>query len=115
MDLVLGPGAGDAGALGPLGVPLQLQVLLEVPPVARGPGPGPGQELGGALELGLEAHDVGVGPVLGEGEVEQVVGLVGPVPVHQVGGHVVGGPERGREGVAPGRRQPRHLVEGHER
>ena len=115
VDLVLGPRGADAGARRAPGVAIQLPVLLDVAPLAGGTRPGRGQQLVGALQLGLEPHHVGVGAVLGEGEVEEVVGLVGPVAVHQVGGHVVGGSERGGEGVGPGGRQPCHLVEGDER
>ena len=43
-----------------------------------------------------------------------MVGDVRPVPAHQVGGHVVGGPEAAGQGVAAGPGQPGHLVEGHE-
>ncbi len=47
-----------------------------------------------AFEPGLDAHDVAIGLELRERQVEQVVGLLVAVVAHQVGGHVVGRPER---------------------
>ena len=87
--------------------PQQAPVLLDVAPVARGRRPGLGQGRPGAFELGLEADHVAVGPVLGERQVEQVVGHVGRVAPDQVGRHVVGRPEAAGEGVGAGRRPAR--------
>ncbi len=88
---------------------------LDVPQLAGGPRPPLGGRRQRPFELRLEAHHVGVGPVLGERQVEQVVRLVGRVPPDQVGRHVVGRPERGGQRVGPRGRQPGHLVERHVR
>ena len=77
-----------------LHVPKQTPVLEDVAPLAEGFSPGRCQHLLALLDLGLQAHHVAVGAVLGEREVEEVVGEVGRVPAHEVGGHVVRRPER---------------------
>ena len=110
----LRPHRGRAGG-GVLHLGLQPPIVLDVAQFAGGFAPRRLEGLQGALELGLEAHDVAVGAVLGEGQVEKVVGDLGRVPAHQVGGHVVGGAERGSECVGPPRSQRCHLVEGHKR
>ena len=92
----------------------QAPVFLGVPAITAGGSPGVGQRRLGPLQLGLETDHVGVGPVLGEGQIEQVAGVIGPVAAHQVDGHVVGGPERRGQGVGPVGRQAGHLLEGHE-
>ncbi len=94
--------------------PQQAPVFLDVAPVTGRRGPGLGEGCTRALELGLQPDHVAVGPVLGERQVEQVVGHVRPVPAHQIGRHVVSGPEAAGQGVAAGAGQPRHLVERHE-
>ena len=66
-------------------------------------------------EVPLERDDVAVGVVLREREVQQVAGLLGRVPAHEVDGHVVGGPERRRERVGAPAREPGDLIERHVR
>ena len=61
----------------------------------------------------LQPHDVAVGLVLGEGQVEEVVGLLARVAADEVGCHVVRRAERRLECVRPGRGQRGDLVEGH--
>ena len=107
-----GSAAAPAGgaALGP--VAEQRPVLLHVAPLALHRLPVAGQQLPAPFEVPLEADDLLVGAVLGKRQVEEMVGDVGRVPPHEVGGHVVGRSERRLEGVGPGRGQRRHLVEG---
>ena len=82
----------------------------------RRPVPGGGPAARGLRSSWRSSDDhVPVGLVLGERQVEEMVGLVGRVAPHQVDGHVVGGPERRGERVGAARRQPGDLVEGHER
>ena len=74
-----------------------------------------GQHLLAPLEAGFEPHDVAVGLVLRERQVQQVVRLIARVGAHEVGGHVVRRPERRGERERSARRKPGDLVEGHER
>ena len=93
----------------------QRAVLLDV--AARGSRPrrGPGELGPCALELLGERDRVAVGVVLRERQVEQAAGLFALVPLHEVGGHVVGRVERRRELVRAPRRETGDLIEGDER
>ena len=75
----------------------------------------PRELLLGALEVPGERHRVAVGVVLREREVEEPAGLGALVALHEVGGHVVGGPERRRQLVRSSRGQSRDLLERDER
>ena len=103
--LVLGPALGID----------QRQVLEHVAPLAPGSLLQGGQRLVAAGDAGLQADHRPVGLVLGEGQVQEVVGFVGGVPADQVGGHVEGGAERGGEHERSAGRQGGDLAEGHER
>ena len=90
-------------------------VLIDVAVGALGHLQQSGQDLLAPLEAGLEPHDVAVGLVLTEREVQQMVSLIARVGAHEVGGHVVRRPERGGEPEGSARGKPGDLVEGHER
>ena len=75
----------------------------------------PGQQLTVVGEEPLERHDVAIGVVLREREVEEMARLVGRISPHEVDGHVVGRAERRRQRVRAAAREPGDLVEGDER
>jgi hypothetical protein len=93
----------------------QAVVLGGVPPGALAGGLGVAQQPSALVEPGFDRHHRPVGLVLGERQVQQVVGLLGRVAVHQVGGHVVGGSERRGQSERPAGRERRHLIERDER
>ncbi len=105
-------GVRSRPALGPRG---EAPVLVDVAVGAGGRRSQLGQRRLAPLEPGLQLHDLPVGLVLRERQVQQVVGPIGGVGAHQVGRHVVGGPERRPQVEGPARRQRRHLVERDER
>ena len=106
---------GRGGALRRVEVGDEPAVLLDVAGrVVRGRG-GTRELLARAFELPLERHDVAVGVVLRERQVQEVPRLLGRVPPHEVGGHVVRRAERRRERVRAARREPGHLFERDER
>ena len=73
------------------------------------------EQLAVVREVALERHDVAVGVVLREREVQEVAGLLGRVAAHEVDGHVVGGAERRRQRVGAAAREPCDLIERHVR
>ena len=97
--------------------------LGEEPAVLRdvaAPGPRPRCAPGRAVRAAVRAarssdDDVAVGVVLREREVQEVTGLLGRIPPHEVGGHVVRRPERRRERVRAPRREAGDLFERDER
>ena len=68
-----------------------------------------------SFQPGLDLHHIAVGLVLGKRQVQQVVGAFAGVGPDQVGGHVVGGPERGVEMKRAARGERGDLVKGYER
>ena len=72
-----------------------------------------GEPLAHALHARLEADDVAVGLVLGEREVEQMVGLLVAVRADEVGRHVVRRPERRAQVERTAGGQRGHLLERH--
>ena len=94
---------------------VQLAVLIDVAERAERGQPQLLELRLAALEPGLEPHDVAVGLVLRERQVEQVVRLFAGVRADEVGGHVVRRAERRVEVERAARRQRRHLIERHER
>ena len=95
----------------------QAPVLLDVAPLARAPRPRRrASRVLLPLEPGLEAHDGPVGLVLGEGQVEQVVGLGrrrSGAPGWRPCCRSAGTPSAGAKVRLDGQRG--HLLEGHER
>ena len=76
---------------------------------------GPARAAPGCVRGGGERHRVAVGVELRERQVEEPARFGAFVALHEVGGHVVGGPERRRQLVGAPRREARHLLEGDER
>jgi hypothetical protein len=103
-----------AAAAGGLGLGPQTAVVLHVAPLAAGLAAQALEALALALDPRLEADDGAVGLELRERQVEEVVGLFGPVAADEVGRHVVRRPEGRAERVGAARRERGHLLEGHE-
>ena len=93
----------------------QLAIRPDVAVRAFGVGPHLGELRLSAIDARFELHDVAIGLILGEREVEQMAGAVGRVRAHEVGRHVVCRAERARELEAARHGQRGHLLEGDER
>ena len=102
-------GSAAAGRTG-----AQASILLHVAPLAGCLGQEPIEPLALAVDAGLHLHDCPVGLILGERQVEEVMGLLGLIAAHQVRCHVVRRTKRGTKREGATRRQRRHLLEGHE-
>ncbi len=91
---------------------LQHDQLLRIPELTVNAEFRLGASAGNPLELHLEPDHLTIAEVLGEGQVEQMVRLVGRIASYEVHRHVVGWPKGRGEGERPSHHQRGNLLEG---